>query len=82
MDLRNDEIALAGAGRIRVTGSDGPAERISRDVLGSHGSLLRCRDCACIAHLSDYALIWANKTLIASLGKVKKSCQYEIQALK
>jgi hypothetical protein len=46
------------------------------------GSLLRCRDCACIAHLSGEALIWANKTVISLLGKVKKSCQYEIQALK
>ena len=45
-------------------------------------SLLRGRDYACLAHLSGYPLVWVNKTVISSLGKVKKSCKYEIQALK
>jgi hypothetical protein len=46
------------------------------------GSLLRWRDYACLAHVSEYPLIWVNKTVISLLGKVKKSCKYEIQALK
>ena len=44
------------------------------------GNLLRCRDLSCSSE--RHPLIWVTKTVISALGKVKKSCKYEIQALK